>query len=578
MSLMMLSFAILFLLGRIVSLVVYRMCWSNGVAGVFSPPGALFTLLRRPLPWLMHLAAVWPVIGLSWRDWPLLHVFSSVGAGLLAIGAVGRFGCAGLGSFFWLDRLLVIALAIGVGFSPAFLYPCLIACCCLQYTVASWKLGPGYSNLLGWEFIRASLSVVTACLAVFGGLKIPGVVLNDFESLTLAVLLGYQASTYVNHALAKSALGPQWHSWIRVNRVQCLVTNAWLRGWTVGRNRDAVLKQARWIGNHRVGICAAVWILEFSWIFILADYRLALALLLATVLLHLILFALTGLAAFHYVANHLCLIWLIVAGDAAAVFRLEYLVAALVLVPCFAGWIGWLRRHMLAEYPPSGASGGYGKFADAADHLMAWWDTPLMRMYSYTVETRSGACFAVPVPRLSPHDTTLTDLHTHLMILGLHEDLDAMIERDRTIARTGVWGLVIHREDRDFLYRLMDARPCTCPPELLRDCPQAPWHLGSAGAGSEAALVLRGFFQGINRNLHQTWFRKILRWPHFPGEDLAPDICPLVKPALGIFRFDETIATVTIWRVRIFHHHREMMLIENEMVGRIEMDENKTFP
>jgi hypothetical protein len=240
----------------------------------------------------------------------------------------------------------------------------------------------------------------------------------------------------------------------------------------------------------------------------------------------------------------------------------------LLVIPATALWIGWLRLRISEECQRTGSSGSLMKFADAADHLMAWWDTPLMRMYSYSVETRAGKCFALPVPKLSPHDTALTDLHTHLMILGLHGDFDPMIGPDRAIARTGVWGLTVHREDRDFLYRLMDDPDADVAGKLRACAASLTWPPGEVPA---AALPLRELFLGMNRHLGKSWFRKILRWPHFPGEDLAPDICPLVEPAIETFRFDESIASVTFWRIKTFHHDTEMVLIEREMVGRIHL-------
>ena len=561
----MISFIILFVLGRIVSLVIYRMCWSNGITGNFSRAGALFTLLRRPLPWLLHGAFIWPMLGLSWEDFPLLHGMSAMLAGLLVLGAIGRFGSADLGRFFFADRLLVLVMMAGVVVSPAFLYPCLITCCCLQYTVSSWRLGPGYSNLLGYEFVRASLSVVGACLAVFGWLKLSGIAWHDFESMTLAVLLGFQASTYANNALAKSALGPKWNSWIRENRPQCLVANAWLRGWTFGRSEGCVMKQIRWIGKHRVGICALVWFLEIAWLFLLADSRFAIALIGVTILFHMTVFALTGLAAYQYVVNHFFLLGLFVCHDMNAVFQSRNLIGCLLVIPATALWIGWLHRRILANFQQTASSGRAGSFADAADHLMAWWDTPLMRMYSYTVETRAGACYSLPVPKLSPHDTALTDIHTHLMILGLHGGLDPMIAQDRAIARTGVWGLTVHREDRDFLYHLMD------DPDAEKPCTSQSSNAWPPGELPAAAIPLRDLFLGINLHLGKKWFRKILRWPHFPGEDLAPDICPLVEPAMETFRFDEPIASVTLWRIKTFHHDTELRLIERKVVVRIDL-------
>jgi hypothetical protein len=572
------AFLSLFVLGRAVSLALYRMCWSNGLSGKSATQGAVFSLLRRPLPWLTHFAFIWPTASLSWEAWPLLHGASVMLAGLLALGAIGRFGSVDLGRFFLPDRLLALALAAGVLLSPVFIYPCLVACCCLQYTVASWRLGPGYSNLLGYEFIRASISVLIAAITLYGWMLIAGFGWNDFENHTLTVLLGLQASTYVNHSMAKSALGPKWNSWIRENRIQCLFTNAWLRGWKLGRSKECILKQTRWFGKHRVRICAAGWMLEASWLLILADPRLTLAILSLTILLHLTVFLLTGLAAYQYVANHLFFLGLILFCETGKIFGRQNLIACAIAIPIAALWIGWLRRRIFTEYQRSGTPGSSAVIADAADHLMAWWDTPFMRMYSYTIETRGGERFALPVPKLSPHDTALTDIHTHLMILGQHADLDPMIKPDRAIVRTGVWGLTVHREDRDFLYQLMNEPESEVRAILSPGQPLPPWSLGLHGRGPEAATPLRTLFEGMNREMKKTWVRGILRWPHFPGEDLAPDQCPLAAQPPKCFRFDQAIASVTLWRIKTFSNEENIFLIEQEMVGCIHLAAPQTQP
>lgn len=552
----MIAFLILFFLGRAASLGLYRMCWANGVSGNILAGSPLLTLLRRPLPWMAHVVFAFPTAGMSWENFPALQGMSAMLAALLALGAIGRLGSA----FFLMDRLIVFALAVGVWFSPAFVYPCLIACGCLQYTVASFRLGPGYSNLLGFEFVRASLSLIAAALALFGWLRIVGGEWDGFGGVALAALLGFQASTYVNHALAKSALGPRWWSWISENRIECLTANAWLRGWTFGRSRETVMKQVRWMARHRVAVCGGVWCFEMAWLFFLADARIAAALLGATILFHIAVFAMTGLFSYQYVVNHLFVLGLIGFRDTSEIFRVQHVAACAIAIPAAALWIAWLRRGILAE----GISGPKSKLADAADHLMAWWDTPLMRMYSYTVETASGKTFALPVPKLSPHDTALTDIHTHLMILGMHPGLDPAIPEDRAFARTGVWGLTIHCKDRDFLYGLMEHEkiPVPKPPPAWDEMP-------------EAAAPLRELFDGMNRMIGKKRLRPILRWPHFPGEDLAPDICPLVDPALPLFRFDEPIAAVTIRRTKTFLHRDGMILLENNALGRIPLAETR---
>jgi hypothetical protein len=554
----MIAFLLLFFVGRAASLGLYGMCWTNGASGKFPAGSAIINLLRRPLPWVAHLAFVFPALGMSWENFPALQAMSVMLVALLALGAIGRFGS----TFYIIDRLLVLAMAVGVPFSPAFVYPCLVACGCLQYTVSSFRLGPGYSNLLGFEFVRASLSLIAAALGLFGWLRIAGMEWENFSYVALAALFGLQASTYVNHALAKSALGPRWWSWIAENRLECLAANAWLRGWKFGRSRETAMKQMSWLAGNRVALCGGAWLLEMAWLFFLADAWLAMALLGVTILFHLSVFALTGLCSYQYVVNHVVLIGLILCHDNSAVFQTQHLAACAIAIPVSACWIAWLRRGMLAE----GISGAKSKLADAADHLMAWWDTPLMRMYSYTVETVSGKVFALPVPKLSPHDTALTDIHTHLMILGAHPGLDVAIPQDRAFARTGVWGLTIHPEDRDFLHGMMDH-----PEKINLPAPPSAWE-----EMPESAAPLSDLFRGMNRMIADHRLRPILRWPHFPGEDLAPDICPLAEPALPLFRFDEPIAAVTIHRTKTFLHRDGMILLENSVLGRIPLANTPT--
>jgi hypothetical protein len=566
------TFLLLFFWGRVVSLGLYRMCWTNATAGDVAHRGVMMALLRRPKLIVVHGFFLWPMLGLSWQAWPWLHGYAMVLTSLLAVGAIGRFGSADLGRFFVLDRAIAFALAVGVWFSPVFLYPCMVACCSLQYTVASWRLGPGYSNLLGYEFVRASLSVILGGFMVYGWGRCFGLDWVGVEATLLAVVMGYQASTYVNHALAKSALGPKWHSWMRENRVECLLANSWLRGWKFGRNENFVRKQLCWTAKHRRMVCACAWLLEISWLGVLAEPRFALMILGTTLVMHVVVFVLTGLMAYQYVVNHVFLMVMIFSCGEGGMFGGENLAACAIAIPVAAIWIGCLRGRIFADYQQSGTPGVGGSFADAADHLMAWWDTPYMRMHSYTVETCDGEQFALPVPKLSPHDTTLTDIHTHWMILGIHTDLDPMIATDRAVARVGVWGLTVHRDDRDFLYRMMDAPETEALDQLRGDGKSRPWSRSERGGEPRDAAPLRALFEGMNREIGKKWFQFIMRWPHFPGEDLVADQCPLVEPRLKDFRFDQAMACVTIWRVKTVYWKNEFSLVEREIVGRIELD------
>lgn len=555
--------AVVFLLGKVLSLVVYRICWTHGEMMSCSRSMAFISLLRQPRLWCFHVVVVFTTSSVTWAEMPHLRWFATILTTVLALGAVGRGGVTENGRFFMADRLLIIVLSLSVMFHPGMVYPALLAGCALQYTVASWRLGPGYSNLLGFEFIRASLSVMVAGLWIKGLLAgIAFAVVIPERVLVMAVML-YQASTYVNHAAAKSALGSQWYSWMRENRLECLVANAWLRGWTMGMDHQKILSRCRWIARYRRWFCGGVWLLESAWLLLLIDTRLALMILACTALFHAVVFWITGLFAYHYLVNHLALLVWIGSGSLHGELNPRYLMVAGVMVPLAAWWVGWLRRKIFFSYEKNQPAEKLLRFADAADHLMAWWDTPLMRMFSYEVQTVSGKRYAMPLTKFSPYDTFLTDLPTHLMILGQHASLDPAVARDRTVARTGVWGLTVHQQDRDLLYRLMEEQDFS---QVLSPSESPPaWQI-RVNESHEASPIAK-FLENVQRHIGRSWFSLLMRWPHFPGEDLVADLCPLSGDPLPCFRFDEPMASVTVWRMKTFCHRSRLHVISREKVG-----------
>lgn len=570
------AFVVLFFVGKINSLLIYQVCWSNGRAGQFNSLGALATLLRKPLPWLLHLPSLLLTSCVSWEDAPTLRLFSTITLGLLAMGAIGRFGAVDLRRFFVADRIIVALLTIGVYFHPVFIYPATVAACCLQYTISGWPLGPGYSNLLGFEFIRGTACVLTACIGCRELLITVGLQPDRFESLAFAVVLGYQASTYVNNALAKTLTGGHVLAWITQNRVQCLLVNAHLRGWGSGVFSTAfVLKLARLVGWFRIPFCATAFAIEAGFVFVLARVELCFAMLVSATGFHVMVFLMTGLLELEYVVNHVTLCVLIHDSSLALAFSSEHVIAfCLCAAICFT-WVGWLRLRIFDAYQQSGAANPLHRLADAADLLMAWWDSPYMRMFTYTATTASGRELSWSVNQMSPYDTALTDIHTHIMLLRQHPGLDPQAESDRQIARTGVWGLVASIEERDRLYRLMDESK----PDLnvlQTTVSSNAWRCDGPGDGPSdgpvAAQPLWRLFDCTNQYLRFRWFRMIMKWPHFPGEDMVPDVCPLVTPSLPPYHFNEPVVQVTLSRIKTFYTGSEIVLVEQSTVGTFHFD------
>jgi hypothetical protein len=519
---------------------------------------------------------------------PRLHVFICVMSGAFSLAAVGRWGAVDLGRFFLFDRCLIVVLWLGLCVSPVFLYPLLVTCCCLQYIVSGSPFSPGYSNLLGFEFMRGSLCFCLAGLLVQAGLRILevqglvlGLFVTEYETQVFALVLCVQAAGYFQQALAKCALGNRWYSWMLENRLQCLLVNAYLRGWGAPWVRmHWVLWLARWMSRLRILLCSAVWVIEISWVLILADRRLALGILAATTVFHLTVWLLTGLAGYHYVVSHVLMMMLVMVTDFSVGIKLEYALAGGCCMLLSSIWVLLLRRRLFREYISKGTAGQWGRVADPADHLMSWWDGPYMRLYSYSVKTSSGQRFHFPVTRFSPYDTFLTDMHTHLMVLGRNWDLDPQLDADRARIRTGVWGLTVSIADRNRLYTWMD------DPKVDLDILNLDQGVVKGAdeyaisvtkkqnnnLASETLSSLIAFFQKLNLYQSNVWFRTLFLWPHFPGEDGVPDWSPLASECLPSYCGTDPVTEVSCYCIKTFYHGDVIKVVEERVFARFCID------
>jgi hypothetical protein len=550
------SFALAFILGRIGSVLLYQTTWKNGITRKFHSCGALFTFLTSPWPWFLHLPIIVFSSIFTWNDLPNLYVFICVVTGFWSLAAIGRIGAVDLGCMFMIDRVIVLILWLGLLISPVFLYPLLLACCCLQYIVSSSSWSPGYSNLLGFEFMRNTLCLCLASLMVKAGMEVLTkinliVVDNNFnaEFQIFAVILCGQAASYVPQAVAKSAIGNRWYSWIFENRLQCLVVNAHLRGWCASWVKTSwVLTLAKGLSHIRVLLCFVSWLIEISWLLILIKPELTLVILYATIVFHLSIWFLIGFISYHYIISHTLMLILLPLVFSQVPFKLEYILTGGCCILLSSIWVLLLRRNIYKEFNSPSKSYRWVNFVDPADHLMSWWDGPYMRMYSYIVKTISGKQFYFPVTHFSPYDTFLTNIHTHLMILGKNWALDPKLDADRTLACVGVWGLIFSKKERDKLYFEMDKSQknvCTNKLNTIKD-QNVNITIFNQRSIDFSELQFIKFFQGLNHYRSKWWFRIFFLWPHFPGEDWVPDYSPLASECLPEYRGKEPVTELTI--------------------------------
>ncbi|MEL4893829.1 hypothetical protein [Crocosphaera sp. Alani8] len=398
----------------------------------------------------------------------------------------------------------------------------------------------------------------------------------EYVSLLLATILGGQGAYYVKQGLVKAWIGRHWFSWMLENRIECLIVNAYLRGWgACFWTKETIISIATYFSKIRLFVCSSIFLVEILSGFLMIHRSVAMGLLCALTIFHLGVFLLTGLLGYEFIINDLVMVWLLSFHSESfeGVFGLQYVLPTVFCALLGFAWVAFIRKRAIVEYQDTfTVDQSYGSLVDAVDLLMGWWDSPYMRMFTYTIVTKNGDLRRFPVTKMSPYDTAITDIHTHMMFLGSHQKLDPQVAEDRKIVCSGVWGLVIDIEKRDLMYALMDSMKVDL--SFLRvKTPPKPWTIRSGNCQPDDAVPLWRFFRGINQYRKYWWFRTVMCWPHFPGEDLATDCNPLTQAEIPVYKFDEPIASVVIHRLKTFYTRRDIILLEHTKVGELIVSE-----
>eukprot|EP01062_Namystynia_karyoxenos_P008882 TRINITY_DN13138_c0_g1_i1.p1 TRINITY_DN13138_c0_g1~~TRINITY_DN13138_c0_g1_i1.p1 ORF type:complete len:754 (+),score=190.24 TRINITY_DN13138_c0_g1_i1:109-2262(+) len=114
------------------------------------------------------------------------------------------------------------------------------------------------------------------------------------------------------------------------------------------------------------------------------------------------------------------------------------------------------------------------------------------------------------------------------------------------------------------------------PAETLRRhfCPVKvpPWTVTPETPADQApaAVALRNFAAALNRRQSSKMWRLLWRWPHFPGEDFAPDFSPLLDAGLPRYHLGRgRIRKLHVWRVKTFFTGSAVLRLDAAGVGEI---------
>eukprot|EP01060_Flectonema_neradi_P005791 TRINITY_DN13876_c0_g1_i1.p1 TRINITY_DN13876_c0_g1~~TRINITY_DN13876_c0_g1_i1.p1 ORF type:complete len:653 (+),score=52.24 TRINITY_DN13876_c0_g1_i1:59-1960(+) len=588
---------------QILSWMVYNMTWWNSHPyGNITPFGGAtqaevktesctFRLLKRFRHYPIHAFIMWG-LGCQWDpELPFIRVICLVACYVLMFSAVFRFGSSDLQHYFIVDRLLAVAACLLSHISPVFAYVSLLVSCLLQYTISSWTLAPPYSNYLSFEYVRISLSNAIGVTVVKHIFEAASSATIGGEVFIFSFLLG-GANYYFHQGTGKIRLGNHPLEWISKNRGECIMINSYLRGWFPGVSKKVILKAASFLKTQRLMLGVGAIVAETGGFLTLLLSLLGLGycktLFSGFYLLvggfHLAVFAMAGILVWGNVVINCSVAYLLATDPTIADFTGlstgVFLTAMIGIILTDLYIVGLYKAVELLE-------GTSKKIAmllfDASFLLMCWWDSPYMRLYSYSVETEENGVvkkYQFPVTKFSPYDTMITDIHTRMSYLHMHTGFDRQRTADLETAHPGVWGLLLIRQEAMQMYEIMDSKGDAHKQQLSQLSSKVDedqhWDLRDGNDNTHPAFPLLQFFVGVNSSIRNPtwgrWYKRLMAWPHFPGEDWVPDASPLC-PKLPDFPFHAPVRRVIINRIKTFYEGTDIIVLENSCVGVIHISE-----
>eukprot|EP01064_Diplonema_japonicum_P036821 TRINITY_DN8435_c0_g1_i1.p1 TRINITY_DN8435_c0_g1~~TRINITY_DN8435_c0_g1_i1.p1 ORF type:complete len:587 (+),score=72.33 TRINITY_DN8435_c0_g1_i1:41-1801(+) len=543
-----------FFLSKFTSWLVYNTCWwynhpigkltQFGGAGQQDGRSLVFGYMKK---WGWLWCAVLGGSAAEWDTSPdgqLLRLLCTIQCGILAWKGVFRFGAADQLQLHMKDRVIVTLLAALTYFHPAFVCLSLVASSILTYSISSWSIAPPYSNYLGNEFMRYSVSFAVTSLLLRSCTPLT-------SSDVLVMITAGQVEYYFHQGFGKVRLGNNPLDWVLQNRGECIFVNSYLRGWNRWLSRESVVWVASKLKHIRLLLGAGALLAEMG-----GMLSTSVAWYLLTASFHVGVFLMTGILVWENMVNHLVMCYVIYSkGD---LLNVTCLTAPLIGCILISELLVVLMERLQKKDKVKGLM-----LFDSAYLLMCWWDSPYMRMYTYEVTTAKGV-FSFPVTLFSPYDTFITDIHTRMSYFKMHTGLDRQRSADLDTVHSGVWGLLLYQEEAMKMYEMMDGKTPKTDLTLTDDADR--WEVGKEDTSHPAYPFVR-FFSGFNTYLKCGWYHYIMLWPHFPGEDWVPDISPVSNTLPQYTTSAGPITTVTIKLLKTFFSGTEIEVLDTGTIG-----------
>lgn len=238
------------------------------------------------------------------------------------------------------------------------------------------------------QMILRVLQMFIAFLATLAAIRSAALLIswgpvNIHSAAPLFLAIVVVASHYFISGWTKLQLPPQWTGWILKNQSHHLIASAYMWGWRSGQPIARRRRMIRWLGTGERLNQLFIVSVECAWLLALFDATFAMALCVASVLLHLNTFIKSGI-----------FLWPSMLAQAALFAAIENITPD-AREALFNGMNGILGAGILLAFPLR------RKIWDPP--RLALWDTPFIGRIDWTVEGMSGKVYALNSQCMGPY-------------------------------------------------------------------------------------------------------------------------------------------------------------------------------
>jgi hypothetical protein len=419
-----------------------------------------------------------------------------------------------VGQEHYFDRLILIALNIAILLRPGFIWPYLCALLLMASQSYYWlgefsvtdKMLPLYLVML-FSMLVLAIPVVRR---FSDGDAAPRISSESLVVVTLAVMAGH----YVIPALYKISIGPNLYEWVFSHDLHLHTATSYGRGWLNVLSKDAYTNLIRFVDRFEPLMLAITLAIELAFFTIMWNRRWALVVLSAGAILHLGIFAFSGIFFWKWIFLEVILVVFVMRLPKSIFNRRNSIIVALVIVLMLA-----------AGHRP----------------ILAWFNIPISNNFVVKVIGASGQEYLIDDNFMSPFGIAFSFNRLYYLLPG---------ERAEVLRSTRDWEKYLELKSME--------------PEMANSFVTNGDH---NYFNEQRAQKFDVFFQTYFANLNQSGRKKMLLsylgapphlWHFLDGE---------------IYRMQEPVVRVKVFFKQTYYAREQFYEITNELVRDIKIAE-----